>query len=88
MNVKSSGTFAKKYYCEVLNSPASTPEAKDAAAAQLVGLEKLQSDGRRNRQVKRLERQLATALARIKELEATPVPSPILNSLRDLVAQQ
>jgi hypothetical protein len=85
MNMTSSGTFAKRYYAEVLSNPTATTEAKERAAQRLLVLEKIRSSARRDARLKKLlQAQLATVMARNKELEALSVSVPVQPVFRTL----
>jgi hypothetical protein len=84
MNTTSSGTFAKRYYAEVLSNPTATTEAKERAAQKLTSLEKIRSSARRDARLKKLQTQLATVMARNKELEALLVSVPVQPVFRTL----
>ncbi len=95
MNMTSSGTFAKRYYAEVLSNPTSTTEGKERAAQKLTSLEKIGSSVRRDRRIRTLQKQLAAAQeqlgaaqARIKELEASVSAAPaerVYRNTRDML---
>jgi hypothetical protein len=83
MNTTASGQFAKRYYVEVLANPNAAQADKDKAAAGLVHLEDLRNKYLRDNRIKRLQRQLVAAQARIAELEVQVPKQERFNTLRE-----
>ena len=88
MNTTASGQFAKLYYIEVLKNPNATQADKNSAAAGLVHLEDLRNKYRRDNRIKRLQRQLSAALARIVELEAALPKREQFRTVREMADAQ